>query len=256
MLDGTYVLLLYLSVVAFAAFVEGFTGLGFGIIVMAGIAFTSCDLERFTLVLTLLLMFLNSTIIWAGRKESKIEWRTAGLILVGEALGVPIGYGFILHFGKQPVFRFALGIVLILFAINHIFRPQIKKALNNSLGILIGLISGFIAGAFAAAGPLIALFVYSRHRDAVGAKLTLQVLFFSASICRLISILIWGEGITMNILKLTGIGIPIVFIFAVIGHFVTRRVSHGVFLKIVFISIGLSGFVNVLRALREYGLLM
>ncbi len=62
MLDPQYIWLFGL-LVGLGAFTQGFTGIGFGIIVLAGIAFTPWDFERATVVLNLLLLVLNSSII-------------------------------------------------------------------------------------------------------------------------------------------------------------------------------------------------
>lgn len=62
MLDPQY-LWLFGLLIGLGAFTQGFTGIGFGIIVMAGIAFTPWDFERATVVLNLLLLVLNGSII-------------------------------------------------------------------------------------------------------------------------------------------------------------------------------------------------
>jgi uncharacterized membrane protein YfcA len=72
MLDPEY-LWVFCLLIGFGAFTKGFTGLGFGIIVLAGIAFTPWNFERISVVLNLLLLVLNCSIIYASRKESHIN---------------------------------------------------------------------------------------------------------------------------------------------------------------------------------------
>lgn len=151
MLDPQY-LWLFGLLIGLGSFAQGFTGIGFGIIVLAGIAFTPWDFERTTVVLNLLLLVLNSSIIIASRKESRINWRLVGYILAGEIFGVPLGYWFILAFGNQPMFRLVFGAVLGLFAVNELFRPRIRRELNMAFGVLAGVLGGFLSGAFTAAG--------------------------------------------------------------------------------------------------------
>lgn len=234
---------------AFAAFVQGFTGLGFGIIVMAGLSFLPVDLERLSVALNLLLIVLNSTIIYAGRKDFRIDWRLVWLIVLGEAFGVPFGYWFIFIFGNRPVFRLALGIVLILLAANQLARPKIKKRLSAAFGVMAGAIGGFLAGAFTAAGPPIAFFVYSRHQNPAKCKGTLQVVFMTATLWRLVNILWFGKGITPAVWNVAAFGLPIVIVFTALGHTLTRRVSQETFIKIVFSFIALAGCVNIARVL-------
>jgi len=248
MLDPEY-LWLFCLLIGFGAFTQGFTGIGFGIIVLAGIAFTPWDFERTTVVLNLLLLVLNSSIIYASRKESIINWRLVGYILVGEVFGVPLGYWFILAFGNRPVFRLAFGAALALFAANELFRPRIKKELNMAFGVLAGVMGGFLSGAFTAAGPPLALFVYSRQKDPRLAKGTLQTVFISATIWRLFNIVLFGKGISMPVIKIATMALPILIICTILGHKVSRRVSKGTFLKIVYSFIGFAGVMNIIKGL-------
>ncbi len=57
MLDPQY-LWLFGLLIGLGSFAQGFTGIGFGIIVLAGIAFTPWNFERATVVLNLLLLVL------------------------------------------------------------------------------------------------------------------------------------------------------------------------------------------------------
>ena len=249
-MDGQQFFLLFGVLTSFAAFVQGFTGLGFGIIVMAGISFLPVDMERISVALNLLLIILNSTIIFAGRRDFSIDWRLVWLIVLGETVGVPLGYWFIFVFGSRPEFRLALGVALLLMAANQLARPRIKKKLGTGFGLIAGALGGFLAGAFTAAGPPIAYFVYSRHSDPAKCKGTLQFVFLTATSWRLLNILFFGKGITAPVLRVAIVGLPLVILFTALGHVLTRRVSQETFLKIVFSVIALAGVVNIIRVLR------
>lgn len=249
MLDPQY-LWLFGLLIGLGAFTHGFTGIGFGIIVLAGIAFTPWDFERAAVVLNLLLLVLSGSIIYASRKDGPINWRLVGYILAGELIGVPLGYWFILAFGNQPVFRLVFGVTLALFAANELFRPRIRRELNMAFGVFAGGIGGFLSGAFTAAGPPLALFVYSRQKDPRLAKSTLQTVFISATILRLANILLFGKGITMPVMKIAVITLPILVVCNILGHGVSRRVSKDMFLKVVFSFILLAGLVNIIKGLQ------
>ena len=249
MLDLNY-LWLFGLLIGLGAFTQGFTGIGFGIIVLAGIAFTPWDFERATVVLNLLLLVLNGSIIWASRKDAPIDWKLVGCIVIGEVFGVPAGYWFIMTFGNQPVFRVVFGVTLSLFAANELFRPRLRRKLSMGYGVLAGLIGGFLSGAFTAAGPPLALFVYSRQQDPRLAKGTLQTVFISATIWRLANIILFGRGITLPVIKVAAITLPILVICTAFGHAASRRVSKTMFLKIVFSFILLAGVMNIIRGLQ------
>lgn len=242
-------LLVFGLIVAFAAFSQGFMGLGFGIIAIAGIGFTPWDMERATVVINLILIVLNCTIIYAGRKDFSINWKLVGVILAGEVVGVPLGYWFIFALGNKPIFRLTLGLVLIIFAINQLFRPTIKKPLHMGFGVAAGVLGGFLAGGFTAAGPPLALFIYSQHKNAADAKGTLQVVFMTATLWRLSNIIMFGRGITPQIMKIAVMSFPIIIVFAALGHLVTRRVSSEMFVKVVYSFIGFAGIMYIIKAI-------
>jgi uncharacterized membrane protein YfcA len=249
MLDPQY-LWLFGLLIGLGAFTQGFTGIGFGIIVLAGIAFTPWDFERATVVLNLLLLVLNASIIYASRREAPIYWKLVGYILIGEVFGVPLGYWFILAFGSRPAFRIVFGVTLALFAANELFRLRIRKELNMAFGVLAGIIGGFLSGAFTAGGPPIALFVYSRQQDPRLVKGTLQTVFLSATIWRLANIILLGKGITLPVMRIAALTLPILILCSVLGHAASRRVSKAMFLKIVFSFILLAGIMNILKGLQ------
>jgi uncharacterized membrane protein YfcA len=93
-------------------------------------------------------------------------------------------------FGNQSVFRLVFGVTLALFAANGLFRPRIRRQLNMAFGVLAGVIGGFLSGAFTAAGPALALFVYSRQQDPRLAKdMFLKIVFSFVLLAGLLNIL-------------------------------------------------------------------
>jgi uncharacterized protein len=249
MLDPQY-LSLVLMIFAFAAFTQGFTGLGFGIIAIAGIAFTTWDLERATVVTNLLLIALSATILYSGRKNAKVDWKLVGVIILGTIVGIPLGYGFIFALGDQAVFRLALGAVLLIFAFHGLFRPALKKQLHLIVGTAAGIVSGFFAGAFTAGGPPLALFVYSRQKNPMDAMCTLQIVFLTATVWRLINIILFGKGISAEILSITAVSFPVIIVFTALGYSLAKRLPSETFLKVAYIFVGFAGLINIIKGFQ------
>ena len=116
--------------------------------------------------------------------------------------------------------------------------------------VVAGVIGGFLSGAFNAAGPPLALFVYSRQKDPRLAKSTLQTVFISATIWRLANVMMFGGGITLPVMKIAALTLPVLVGCTLLRHGLSRRVSKEMFLKIVFSSILLAGLVNILKGLQ------
>lgn len=248
MLDPQYLFQVEL-IFALAAFAQGFTGLGFGIIAIAGIAFTPWDLERATVVTNILLMVLSATILYRGRKNANIDWKLVGILLAGATIGIPSGYWFIFNFGDRLIFRSVLGGVLILFALNGLFKPPIRKKLNMAVGISAGFASGFLAGAFTAGGPPAAIFLYSRQKNPVDTICTLQAVFMAAVFWRLCNILFLGKGVSLEILSIAALSLPVIIVFTALGYSLAKRLPGKTFLKIAYGFIGCAGIIHVLKGL-------
>lgn len=249
MFDPQYLWLFFL-LVGFGAFSQGFTGIGFGIIILAGVAFTPWNFERTTVVVNLLVLFLNVILIYVSRKDARVNWILVGYILLGSAVGVPLGYWFIIALGDVPLFRVVFGAVLVAFAANELFRPRIRKPLPKPAGLIAGMMGGFLNGAFTAAGPPIALYVYSQDKEPALLKGTLQILFLITNIWRLLNIGLFGTGITLSVVKLTALALPIVLALTFVGHLASRRVSSRTFLMVVYTLIALAGFMQIAKGLN------
>jgi uncharacterized membrane protein YfcA len=248
MLEVEYVWL-FVSLVALGAFTQGFTGIGFGIIILAGIAFTSWDFERSTVVVSLLVLFIHAGIIYSSLKQSQIRWDLVGFILVGLIFGVPLGYLFIIKLGHTPVFRLVFGATLFLLAAHELWRPRLRSGVPKALGALAGAVGGFLSGAFTAAGPPIAMYIYTQHKKPVVLKGTLQFVFMCANLWRLVNIVFLGRGITPAVVRTTAVALPVVLLFGFLGHRLSHRVSSRTFLRIVYSFIAIAGVLNIVRGL-------
>ena len=249
-MELSFISILLFAIVGAAAFTQGFTGLGFSIICMTGLSLLPVDLERISAIVNLFTLALTGTLVFIGRKKSRIDWRLTADIFFGMVFGVPIGYLFILYFGNTPVFRFCFGSALLLLAANQFYRPDVKLKKHRLSSVTIGVIGGFLNGAFTASGPITAWYLYSQSKDTNSNKSILQILIFSATLWRLINIFLFGEGITQSMMTLTAVGLAIVAVSAVLGHMASGRVSLKTFLMCVYIVIGISGLVNIVKALN------
>jgi len=238
---------IFLALMAFGAFAQGFMGLGFGIIVMAGMAFTPWNLERTAAPITIVLPLVLLAIIFAAGKDSKIHIKPVLLVLAGELAGIPLGYWFLNVCGDQPVFTLLLGLALVAMVVNQLVRPRFDRPLFWPLGILAGLIGGLFTAAFTSGGPIIALFVYSQYKNPAEAKVTLQVTFLCTMLWRLVNVELLGKGLGPEVLKVAAISLPVVIFFSWVGHQLSRKAPSIIFSRIVFGFIGLTGVMHIVK---------
>jgi uncharacterized membrane protein YfcA len=240
----------FIAAVSVAAFVQGFTGLGFGIVTMAALAVFMQDVERASVLATMLVMLVNVAVIAVGLKHAPIDWRKAGLVLAGYAVAMPLGYAFVSTFHDGPLVRWVLGLVLLAFALNGFLRPHIRRRLRLWAASAAGFFGGLLGGAFSTGGPPIAMYLYSQEEQPAQAKSTLQVVFLAGAVWRTVYIAAWGRGIAFEQLKMVALAVPAVVLFTGLGHLSSRRVASGVFLRAVYAVIGAAGVFNILKGIR------
>jgi uncharacterized membrane protein YfcA len=192
-------------------------------------------------------LVLHGSVIRTSLKDMPIQWRMIALILLGMAVGVPLGYAFILFFGNDPAFRVVFGLSLTGFAAYELIKPRLRP-MPKYLGLPAGVLGGFFGGAFTTSGPPIAIYLYSQNDRPALLKGTLQVVFMITTIWRLFNIVLFGPGIGRPVLEIFVICLLIVAFFAFIGHKMSLRVSSRIFLKIVYSIIAIAGLINIIQA--------
>lgn len=98
-----------------------------------------------------------------------------------------------------------------------------------------------------------ALYVYSQNKEPALLKGTLQILFLITSVWRLSNVLLFGNGITLPVIKLSALALPITLALAYVGHLASRRVSSRTFLIVVYTLIAFAGVMQIAKGLRGLG---
>lgn len=247
--------LIILVVLAVAAFLQGYTGFGYGLVAMTAFSFLPVNIERISVVVTITVIVLMIEIVILAKRGSGIHWilwKPVSLIISGLVIGIPIGYWFVLNYGGMTVFRFVFGIILIGFCINSFVKPRFKSKIPDGYVPLIGFVSGVLGGAILSGGPPLVLYLYSREDEPRSTVATLQVCFLFLCIFRLIIVGIGKLGISSEIIFQSSVSIPAVIIATALGFFLSKCVSPKNFLKAVFTLIGFAGVVNILKALQTW----
>lgn len=239
---------LVVLVTVFAAFTQGFSGFGLGILMMAGLTPFVPDAERLSVVATLCGLVTMCTLMGAERGRAPIDWKGVGWLFLGVVPGLPLGYFLVLATGDQPIFALFLGLVLLGFAANGLLRPRLRQ-LPGWAGVPMGVVSGFISGGFASGGPPLVLYLYARTPDPRMAKRSLQVIFILAVAVRLSWVEGVGPGLTSDVLGWAGGLLAAVVLASFAGNRLSRRVSARGFTQIVYGLIGVGGLINVGRVI-------
>lgn len=245
-LNNVIIIMLTMS---FAALVQGFSGLGFGIINMTVFSFLTFNLERISVAVTIIFIFNTLLLLFLSHKRMKIDWIRVLLVSIGMVLFIPVGYRFILLFYQLPVFKFALGLVILLASLFLLLSFRYKKKIHTAYGILFGCVSGFIAGAFMSGGPPTTLYLYSQIEDPRDMKSTTQAIFIIGGFTRLFTVGIGQIGFTKDVLLISLIVQIPSFLMLVLGHFISEKLDTHIIRKIIY---GLLGFFGVIIAVNGF----
>ncbi|MCL5270538.1 MAG: sulfite exporter TauE/SafE family protein [bacterium] len=238
-----------MAAIGAAAFVHGYGGIGFGIVAMALLSFLELGMERPSVVANINAMVAMALLFFLARTRSRVDWREAVLLLLGTAVGMPIGYWFICRFGDQPVFRVLLGGFLLFFALDGTRGIHAPRTLPAGAGVGMGAMSGFTGGAFVAAGPPVVFYLYSRVRDPRQMKATAQAVFMIGTAARLFMVGAGDAGYTREIVALGLAAAPVCAVGLAVGHGLSHRGSPLLFKRCVYTFIALFGAVILARGL-------
>ena len=243
-------ILIVVTVLTVAAFVQGYSGFGFGIVSMTTFSFLAFDIERVSVIVTITLVAVMIILFFLTRIQYKIAWRKIVFPLCGIVIGSPLGYWFTVVYKNQPIFSLILGIVFLSFSINGFFSPHIERNIPAVFAVLFGGAAGFISGAFSTGGPPVIFYLYSQKKDPREMKSTLQAIFLVMVIYRLIIIGIGSIGYSREVLVIPLYALPIALCTLFIGHILSKRSSIEIFKKIIYALVGLVSIVIILRGAR------
>ncbi|MBN1557016.1 MAG: sulfite exporter TauE/SafE family protein [Lentisphaerae bacterium] len=251
---GSFEITLALAVIVGAAFTQGFSGFGYGVVAMAALAFFWPDLERASVMVTMQVLAVCIVLGLLTRREpGSIDWKLVWMLSPGMILGLPFGYRFILHAGSMPVFRAVFGLILMAFSLLGLVRPHFRNPLPALLAPVVGLVSGLISGAISSGGPPLVIYLYSREPDARRAKGTAQALFIVSVLARLVVVQAGARPVSGAMAAAVLVSLPLVAGFTACGHYLSHKTSALTFSRIVYVLIGLAGLMNLLMALGGLG---
>ncbi len=185
----------------------------------------------------------NAVVILLTTKWKNLEWSAAGYMLVGVMAGIPLGV-YILVSVPASVVKLFLAALLIIFAVYNLVGPKLGKLESNVPGIGFGFVSGVLGGAYNTIGPPMVIFGTLRQWPAQRFRLTLQAVFFPASL------VVAGFHSANNlwtpvVVKGFLFAVPLLIIGAFIGREINRRIDEDKFARYIYYLLLVIGGVLV-----------
>jgi uncharacterized protein len=232
-----------------AAFVKGATGLGFPLIATPMLALL-LDIRTAVVVLILPNILMDSAQTLRDGWPSEVLRRFSSLIIptiVGVFLGTTV-------LVKTPlwILNFSLGVMVIVFVVSNLLKfdfivtPRAEKILSP----ISGFISGFLNGMTNAAGPTLAIYLYSLKLEKRAFVKTIATIFMVTKLSQLVAVSTWNlfnwETITLSVQ---------VLLFTLAGFYAgikaQDRVNQRNFNRGLLALLSLIGVTLILRAVTQ-----
>ncbi|MCC7494724.1 MAG: sulfite exporter TauE/SafE family protein [Fimbriimonadaceae bacterium] len=231
--------LLPFAILCGAAFVQGVTGFAFGILSMAGLTLL-WEPQPANVVVTLLTVFSTLGTLYSVRHG--MRWLRLRPLLLGIAVGMPLGVQVMVLPGSGPALRGLVAIACLLVAWQNwaprAAEPGCERCAPRWLGLGSGLASGFFSGSVSSGGPPILWYVYRQPWSRDELKATTLAIFFVATAYKLGMWLVMaaagaGTLLTWSRVQMAGSLLPAVLLGTTIGIRVFARIDRDQLRRIV-----------------------
>jgi uncharacterized protein len=236
-------LILFVAGTFTAALVTGVAGFAFGI-VAAAVWLHFLSPAQTTALIVAYGLIVQGISVWKLRRSIRLMRLIP--FLLGGAIGVPIGVD-LLRWTSPATLRLSVGIVLILFSLYSLVRPQMApttagKAADGAIGVL----NGIIGGATGLVGIALTIWCTLRGWPRDEQRTVFQPV--SVAIFLMTGFWLGGTGlIRADTLRLFVIGLPVLLAGTWVGLRLYARLDEAGFRKVVLRLLLMSGLGLVMR---------
>jgi uncharacterized protein len=245
--DLTYVLIGVSLLIA--AFIKGATGLGFPLIATPALALL-LDIRIAVTVLILPNLFMDSVQVIRDGFPYDI-FRRFSSVIAPTIIGVFLGTMVLV---KLPlwILNFCLGVIVVVFVVSNMFKFDftISPRGERILSPMVGFISGFLNGMTNAAGPTLAIYLYSLKLEKRVFVKSIATIFVTTKLSQLVAISTW------NLLNWDTIKLSIqVLLFTLAGFYAGMKAQDSVnqrnFSRGLLVLLAVIGVILIVRAVTQ-----
>jgi hypothetical protein len=238
-------LILAAGVLFVAAFVRSALGFGDAVLAMPLLA-VALGLRT----ATPLVAFVGPTIslLILARDWKRVEFRTAGRLIVATLLGIPFGVYGLARLPETPL-QIALASVIFLYGTFGLARPGVRlKSERPRFPWVVGWVAGVLGGATNTNGPPVVAYGMLRGWPPESFRATLQGYFLPTGLA-----ILAGHGLaglwTATVLRSYLVSLPAIVLGVMLGGLLHKRLTYALFSKLVYASLALMGAGMLLREL-------
>ena len=236
--------LLILFIVFIASIIRGFNGFGFSATCISGFSFIipAIQIVPIILILEVFISIFMIPYIW-----NKIDWNFVFKLLIGIAIGSPIGL-YLLKYLSPETTHLYVCLIIIFFSILLMKGYVNEKINNNQSKIFTGIISGTLNGLTTLGGMPVALFLLVTSIQPAVIRGSLAALFFLTDIYAFI-LSYFGGIVDMTTIYRT---LPLILVLPLgvfIGNKFFIKSKEKFYRKVVFYFLIIISIFGILRIL-------
>ena len=204
-------------VILVAAFVRGFSGFGFSALLVAGGGLVTSPVNMVPLAMVL---EITATAGQAAKAWPKVNWRKAGLLLAGAALGSPLGIWLLIHLDGD-VLRAIIAVFVFTMSILLLTGLRFRQPLNVPGTIGAGVVSGIANGA-AVGGLPVGLMMSAEAMEPARFRATM-IAYLAVLDVMALSIMAWHAVLNWQTLNGALLALPLLIAGVTLGgrHFIS-----------------------------------
>lgn len=206
-------LCIFVAVVLVGSYVQAVAGFAMGMLILAVVTVSGLfDVPTATAVISLV-SFANIVLSLHGHYHL-VHGQVVRWLCIGQLPAVLVGVWLLdrLSGGALDLLELLLGGFIVAGSLSMMLRPELRPSVSGAGQCLAaGLAGGVLSGLFAASGPVIGWFTYRQPLPVTEVRATLLGFFAVTTVVRSVVVGISG-GITGDVLELTAVGLPAVFL--------------------------------------------
>ncbi len=221
--------------------IQGLTGMGYSLVLVALVLAFGIDILTASMLAMFTAGVCQLTIIW--RLRERFDWQMMWPVIVGSALGTPLGLWILSQHGRSEWLGQVFGGFVAAVALWLAFTPARlhgRKRCAPGWGLGSGLVTGLAGGLFSTGGPPAVMYIFSRPVPLNIAKVCAQWLFLGIVLYR--TAIAIPTGMLSGQVVLQGlVAMPATLVGSLLGVKIARRIHPEWLRKSVYILLVIVG---------------
>jgi uncharacterized membrane protein YfcA len=230
------------AIIFVATIVRSTFGFGGALVAMPLLALV-VDMQVATPLVALIVNTNSIAILLSSWREVRVG--SARRLVVSSLAGIPIGLLFLTE-AYENIVKACLAVVIIVFALYNLFKPQFSRVIGQRMAFLFGFFAGILGGAYNANGPLVVAYGTLRRWPADSFRATLQGYFFPIGFLIVLSHGVAGLW-TPEVFRFYLLSLPFVLLALLVGGRFNKTIPTNRFEQYVNVLLVIVGTMLLVR---------